>query len=122
MPSRSRKPAREAHRFDANRTGRREVHESHQTASDTMTSATTDTMQRRTSDADEAIDGKGYAHPDALVSTDWLAARLEDPTLRILESDEDVLLYHTGHIPGAQKIDWHEDLNDPVTRDYVGRE
>ena len=87
-----------------------------------MTSATTDTMQRRTSDADEAIDGKGYAHPDALVSTDWLAERLEDPALRILESDEDVLLYHTGHIPGAQKIDWHEDLNDPVTRDYVGRE
>ena len=87
-----------------------------------MTSATTETVQHRTSDADEAIDGKGYAHPEALVSTERLAARLEDPSLRILESDEDVLLYHTGHIPGAQKIDWHEDLNDPVTRDYVGRE
>jgi thiosulfate/3-mercaptopyruvate sulfurtransferase len=53
---------------------------------------------------------KGYIHPDVLVSTSWLAEHLHDPTLRILESNEDVLLYDTGHIPGAQKIDWHEDL------------
>ena len=65
---------------------------------------------------------KGYAHPEALVSTEWLAAHLNDPSLRILESDEDVLLYDVEHIPGAQKIDWHADLNDPVERDYVSRE
>ena len=67
-------------------------------------------------------DSKGHAHPDKLVSTEWLAAHLDDPSLRILESDEDVLLYDMGHIPGAQKIDWHVDLNDPVERDYVTAE
>jgi thiosulfate/3-mercaptopyruvate sulfurtransferase len=71
---------------------------------------------------DPQMETRGYARPDALVSTDWLAAHLDDPAIRILESDEDVLLYHTGHIPGAQKVDWHEDLNDPVQRDYVSRE
>jgi thiosulfate/3-mercaptopyruvate sulfurtransferase len=72
--------------------------------------------------ADPSIAGKGYAHPESLVSTEWLASHLNDPGIRILESDEDVLLYDTGHIPGAQKIDWHEDLNDPVERDYVSKE
>jgi len=72
--------------------------------------------------AEPGIQEKGYAHPEALVSTEWLAAHLDDPTLRVLESDEDVLLYEIGHIPGAQKIDWHTDLNDPVVRDYVSRE
>ncbi|HEX5829675.1 MAG TPA: sulfurtransferase [Gemmatimonadaceae bacterium] len=71
---------------------------------------------------DPEIARKDYAHPEALVSTDWLAERLGDPSLRILESDEDVLLYGLGHIPGAQKLDWHDDLNDPVVRDYVSRE
>ena len=71
---------------------------------------------------DTEIARKGYAQPDALVSTEWLASRLGDPTLRLLESDEDILLYHAGHIPGAQKIDWHEDLNDPIRRDYIGRD
>jgi thiosulfate/3-mercaptopyruvate sulfurtransferase len=69
-----------------------------------------------------AIAQKGYARPDALVTTEWLAAHLNDPKLRILESDEDVLLFDVGHIPNAQKIDWHADLNDPVERDYVSRE
>ena len=68
------------------------------------------------------IIAKGYARPEALVSTAWLAEHLDDPSLRIVESDEDVLLYDMGHIPGAQKIDWHADLNDPVVRDYVPRE
>lgn len=72
--------------------------------------------------ADSAIARKGYARPDALVSTEWLAAHLGDAKLRILESDEDVLLYDTGHIPGAQKIDWHQDLNDAVMRDYISKE
>jgi thiosulfate/3-mercaptopyruvate sulfurtransferase len=60
-----------------------------------------------------------YAHPERLVTTQWLADHAEDPQVVIAESDEDVLLYETGHIPGAVKIDWHADLNDPVTRDYV---
>lgn len=66
-----------------------------------------------------SIQSKGYAHPEALVSTEWVAANLHDPNLRLIESNEDILLYDTGHIPGAVKIDWHEDLNDPVTRDYI---
>ena len=72
--------------------------------------------------SDPAIVAKGYTHPEALVSTAWLAEHLDDPTIRIAESDEDVLLYDTGHIPGAFKIDWHADLNDPLVRDYVSRE
>lgn len=65
-----------------------------------------------------------YAHPERLVSTEWLAQRLDDAAtpgsgLVVVESDEDVLLYATGHIPGAVKIDWHTDLNDDVVRDYV---
>jgi thiosulfate/3-mercaptopyruvate sulfurtransferase len=60
-----------------------------------------------------------YAHAGKLVSTQWLAEHLEHPDVVIVESDEDVLLYETGHIPGAVKIDWHMDLNDPLTRDYL---
>ncbi|MBS1697355.1 MAG: sulfurtransferase [Actinobacteria bacterium] len=60
-----------------------------------------------------------YAEPGRLVSTDWLAAHLGADGLVVVESDEDVLLYETGHIPGAVKVDWHTELNDPVVRDYV---
>ena len=63
-----------------------------------------------------------YAHPERLVTTDWLAEHLGQPGLVVVESDEDVLLYETGHIPGAVKVDWHTELNDPVTRDYVDAE
>ena len=63
-----------------------------------------------------------YATPGALVSTEWLAANLNTPGLVVVESDEDTLLYETGHIPGSVKVDWHTDLNDPVSRDYVGPE
>ncbi len=63
-----------------------------------------------------------YAHPDRLVTTDWLASHLGEPDLVVIESDEDVLLYHTGHIPGALKVDWHLDLNDETIRDYVSPE
>ncbi len=63
-----------------------------------------------------------YAHPEVLVSTEWLAQNKDLPNLVVVESDEDVLLYEAGHIPGAVKIDWHTDLNDPVTRDYVDGE
>src|SRR5437667_2674330 len=64
----------------------------------------------------------GYARPDVLVSTDWVEEHRNDPKVRLVESNEDVLLYETGHIPGAVKIDWVTDLNDPLLRDYVGRE
>jgi thiosulfate/3-mercaptopyruvate sulfurtransferase len=60
-----------------------------------------------------------YAHPEALVSTDWLADHLNEPNTRIIESNEDVLLYDTGHIPGAVHIDWRQDLQDPLVRDYI---
>jgi thiosulfate/3-mercaptopyruvate sulfurtransferase len=64
----------------------------------------------------------GYANPDVLVSTDWVAQHLNDPNVRLVESNEDVLLYDTGHIPGAVNIDWHADLNDPLQRDYIDPE
>jgi thiosulfate/3-mercaptopyruvate sulfurtransferase len=57
-----------------------------------------------------------------LVTTEWLAANLDTPGLVVVESDEDVLLYEIGHIRNARKIDWHTDLNDPVTRDYIDGE
>jgi thiosulfate/3-mercaptopyruvate sulfurtransferase len=63
-----------------------------------------------------------YAHPEALVDADWLEKNLAAPGIRIVESNEDVLLYDTGHIPGAVHIDWRADLNDPVQRDYIGPE
>ena len=54
---------------------------------------------------DSLISAKGYAHPDKLVSTAWLATHLDAPGLRLLECNEDVLLYDVEHIPGAQKLD-----------------
>jgi thiosulfate/3-mercaptopyruvate sulfurtransferase len=68
---------------------------------------------------DPADELQGYAHPERLVTTGWLAEHLDDPEVVVLESDEDVLLYETGHIPGASKIDWQTDLNDSLTRDYL---
>lgn len=68
---------------------------------------------------DPAEKFQAYAHPERLVSTAWLEAHLGTPGLVVVESDEDVLLYETGHIPGAVKVDWHTELNDPVVRDYV---
>ncbi len=68
-------------------------------------------------DSDPTI--QEYAHPERLVSTQWLADHLGTEGLVVMESNEDVLLYDTGHIPGAVKIDWHTELNDPVMRDYL---
>ena len=62
-----------------------------------------------------------YARPEVLVDTEWVASHLDDPKVRLLESNEDVLLYETGHIPGALKLDWVGDLNDPVVRDYLDK-
>ncbi|HZF08905.1 MAG TPA: sulfurtransferase, partial [Thermoanaerobaculia bacterium] len=67
------------------------------------------------------IESRGYSHPDALVSTEWVAQHLNDPGFRLAESNEDPLLYASGHLPGAVEVDWTRDLNDPVRRDYLGR-
>jgi thiosulfate/3-mercaptopyruvate sulfurtransferase len=67
------------------------------------------------------INQRGYAHPEVLVSTDWVAAHLHDPEVRIIESNEDPLLYTSGHIPGAVEVDWTADLNDPLRRDYLDK-
>ena len=64
-----------------------------------------------------------YAHPDVLVSTDWVADHLDDTgDVRVVESNEDVLLYDTGHLPNAVKLDWHQDLQDDVQRDFIDRD
>ena len=72
---------------------------------------------------EQEIEQKGYVHPEALVTTEWVAQHLDDTeNIRIVESDEDVLLYDIGHVPNAVKIDWVEDLNDPLVRDYLETE
>ena len=68
------------------------------------------------------IEQRGYAVPDVLVSTDWVAKHRTDANVRLVESNEDLLLYETGHIPGAVKIDWVNDLNDQLRRDYLDRD
>jgi len=62
-----------------------------------------------------------YTHPDVIVSTEWVAAHTNDPKVKIVESDEDVLLYEVGHIEGAVKIDWQTDLQDQLVRDYIDK-
>lgn len=64
---------------------------------------------------------RAYAHPEVLVSTAWVEEHRRDPNVRIVESDEDVLLYEQGHIAEAVKIDWHTDLQDALVRDYIDR-
>uniref|UniRef100_A0A831X1W1 Sulfurtransferase n=1 Tax=Thermorudis peleae TaxID=1382356 RepID=A0A831X1W1_9BACT len=78
--------------------------------------------ERATLEVDPRVLDRGYAHPEVLVTTEWVAEHLDDPNIRIVESDEDVLLYELGHIPGAVKIDWHTDLQDPLVRDFIGPE
>jgi thiosulfate/3-mercaptopyruvate sulfurtransferase len=63
-----------------------------------------------------------YVHPEVLVDSQWVANHLNDPNVRIIEASEDVLLYEVGHIPGAVKLDWHVDVQDPLTRDFVDQE
>jgi thiosulfate/3-mercaptopyruvate sulfurtransferase len=63
----------------------------------------------------------GYAHPETLVSTDWLAAHLTDRTVRIIDVDEDTSAYDTGHIPGSVGWNWTADLHTEVGRDYLDR-
>jgi thiosulfate/3-mercaptopyruvate sulfurtransferase len=71
--------------------------------------------------ADQTIATKGYVNADVLVSTQWVADHLSDPNIRIIETNEDILLYDQGHIPGAIQIDWVGDLNDKIRRDYLDR-
>jgi thiosulfate/3-mercaptopyruvate sulfurtransferase len=68
---------------------------------------------------DPSAELQQYADPERLVSTQWLAENLDTPGVVVVESDEDILLYDTGHIRGSVKIDWHTELNDPVVRDYL---
>ena len=63
-----------------------------------------------------------YVHPEYLVETDWVAAHLNDANVRIIESDEDSLLYAIGHIPGAVQVDWFSTLQHPLRRDFLTRE
>lgn len=74
-------------------------------------------MAEQTTAAEGAA--KGYVNSNVVVSTEWVAQHLSDPSIRIVESDEDVLLYEIGHIPGAVKVDWHTDLQDPLVRDFI---
>jgi thiosulfate/3-mercaptopyruvate sulfurtransferase len=69
-----------------------------------------------------AIGERGYARPEALVDTQWVADHGDDPGVRVVESNEDPLVYPSGHIPGAVEIDWTRDLNDQIRREYVGGE
>ncbi len=70
---------------------------------------------------DTPINSRGYIHPEVLVSTSWVAEHLNDQGIRLIESNEDTLLYASGHIPGAVQVDWTRDLNDPIRRDYISR-
>lgn len=63
-----------------------------------------------------------YASPEVIVDTAWVEANLKTPGVRIIESNEDVLLYDIGHITGAVHIDWMRDLQDGLIRDYIDEE
>jgi thiosulfate/3-mercaptopyruvate sulfurtransferase len=58
-----------------------------------------------------------YAHPDVLVSTEWVAAHRTEPGVRLIEVDVDTTAYDAGHIAGAVGWNWQSQLNDPVRRD-----
>ncbi len=72
--------------------------------------------------ATTAINERGYAHPEVLVSTEWVAQHADDPNVRIIELNEDPLLYPSRHITGAVQVDWTTDLNDQVRRDYLRKD
>jgi thiosulfate/3-mercaptopyruvate sulfurtransferase len=79
-------------------------------------------LANRKEDSMSDISNRGYHRPEVLVSTDWVAQHLDDPEVRIVESNEDPLVYPSGHVPGAVEVDWTRDLNDPLRRDYLDRE
>jgi len=68
------------------------------------------------------IQSRGYKNQQVLLSTEWVAENLKNPSIRLVESNEDMLLYRSGHIEGAVEIDWTRDLNHQVRRDYLDGE
>lgn len=58
-------------------------------------------------------------NPNALVTTEWVSENLHNPNVRLVESNEDPLLFRSSHIAQAVEIDWVRDLNDPLRRDYL---
>ncbi|HZT42849.1 MAG TPA: sulfurtransferase [Chthonomonadaceae bacterium] len=64
----------------------------------------------------------GYAHPEVLVDTEFVASHLNDPNIRLVEVDVDTLAYEQGHIPGAVGWNWQTQLEDTVRRDIPTRE
>ena len=63
-----------------------------------------------------------YAHPEVLVTTDWVLENKDKDGIKIVESNEDILLYEVSHIEGAIKLDWETELQDSLVRDYVNQE
>jgi thiosulfate/3-mercaptopyruvate sulfurtransferase len=63
-----------------------------------------------------------YVQPEVLVSTDWVLENKENEGIKIVESDEDILLYEINHIEGAIKLDWETELQDSLVRDYVNQD
>src|SRR6476620_1811967 len=66
--------------------------------------------------------GQGYANPAALVSTQWVADHINDPSVRLIEVDVDTSAYGQGHIQGAVGINWTTQLGDPIRRDIPSKE
>jgi thiosulfate/3-mercaptopyruvate sulfurtransferase len=64
----------------------------------------------------------GYAHPEVLVSTDWVQENLGKPGIKLIEVDVDTKAYEAGHIPGAVGFNWQTQLQDGVRRDILGKE
>jgi len=63
-----------------------------------------------------------YAHPEVLVSTDWVKENLGKPGIKLVEIDVDTKAYDAGHIPGAAGFNWQTQLQDQLRRDIVGKE
>lgn len=66
---------------------------------------------------------QAYAHPEVVVDTKWVEDHIQDPNVRIAEVDYDPKSnYMLGHVPGAVLFDWRQDINDPVTRNILGKQ
>ncbi len=60
-----------------------------------------------------------YVHPEVLVSTDWVLEHHKDANIKLIEVNEDFLLFEQAHIPGAVKMDWHTNLQRDDIRDFI---
>lgn len=63
-----------------------------------------------------------YAHPEMLVTTDWVQERLNDPKVKLVEIDVDTQAYEAGHIPGSVGFNWQTQLQDQIVRDIISKE